>query len=312
MIDETHTCPRCAYELSGETSRWSDSCPLRGRCPECGLEFEWAAVLTESRRRLDGLVEHSKGVGQFFAWSWRTWRLTLKPWRFWSVVELHHDVRVPRLLLWLALVLPVMHLINAKTTLAWYQFGSVLPSAPGWHLVNPFLHPVVAISGDWADTPYVFWMIGSWPRTAWWLLLFAPLWPVALLVMPISLRRARVRWAHVARAAVYSVSVPALYFVIQLGANLATIVRYEIGPRIRPAMWHWDLDMIGYVRELLEQGLIVLGIPWLAAWWYFTLTRGWKLRHGWAVWLALVVLIAAALITMVGVQVTFGGRTYRI
>lgn len=29
---------------------WSRACPLRGLCPECGLEFEWADMVGSSKR----------------------------------------------------------------------------------------------------------------------------------------------------------------------------------------------------------------------------------------------------------------------
>jgi hypothetical protein len=38
-------CPRCGYDLSAATFGWRDSCPLGGRCSECGLEFGWRDVL---------------------------------------------------------------------------------------------------------------------------------------------------------------------------------------------------------------------------------------------------------------------------
>ena len=38
-------CPRCGYDLSAATFGWSESCPLGGRCSECGLEFGWRDVL---------------------------------------------------------------------------------------------------------------------------------------------------------------------------------------------------------------------------------------------------------------------------
>jgi hypothetical protein len=37
-------CPRCGYDLSAATFGWSESCPLDGRCSECGLEFGWREI----------------------------------------------------------------------------------------------------------------------------------------------------------------------------------------------------------------------------------------------------------------------------
>ena len=38
-------CPRFGYHLSAPTLGWGESCPLGGRCSECGLEFGWRDVL---------------------------------------------------------------------------------------------------------------------------------------------------------------------------------------------------------------------------------------------------------------------------
>lgn len=41
-------CPRCSYDLRGTMGDWSRACPLRGVCPECGLQFEWAEMIGAS------------------------------------------------------------------------------------------------------------------------------------------------------------------------------------------------------------------------------------------------------------------------
>ena len=38
-------CPKCSYDLRGTMGDWSLACPLRGVCPECGLQFEWAEMI---------------------------------------------------------------------------------------------------------------------------------------------------------------------------------------------------------------------------------------------------------------------------
>ena len=40
-------CPKCSYDLRGTMGDWSRACPLRGVCPECGLQFEWAEMIGE-------------------------------------------------------------------------------------------------------------------------------------------------------------------------------------------------------------------------------------------------------------------------
>ena len=42
QVEQAHRdCPRCGYDLSGEIATWTEACPVRGLCTECGLEFAW-------------------------------------------------------------------------------------------------------------------------------------------------------------------------------------------------------------------------------------------------------------------------------
>ena len=43
-------CPRCGYDLRTSVAEWTESCPLHGRCVECGLEFEWGELLNPRAR----------------------------------------------------------------------------------------------------------------------------------------------------------------------------------------------------------------------------------------------------------------------
>lgn len=43
--DSMPGCPRCGYPLEGAASGWSDRCPLRHTCTECGLEIDLVRLL---------------------------------------------------------------------------------------------------------------------------------------------------------------------------------------------------------------------------------------------------------------------------
>ena len=96
MTTPTHStsCPRCGYDQSGTVATWSHSCPTRGTCSECGLEFEWANILNPFRGRLPGLLEHARGMRQTFRWTFTTFGWMLLPHRFWKRVEMHHTIRL--------------------------------------------------------------------------------------------------------------------------------------------------------------------------------------------------------------------------
>ncbi|MFK7959929.1 MAG: hypothetical protein AB8G96_05325 [Phycisphaerales bacterium] len=39
-------CPRCGHHIGGIISSWAESCPLAGRCSECGLDFRWGEAIS--------------------------------------------------------------------------------------------------------------------------------------------------------------------------------------------------------------------------------------------------------------------------
>jgi hypothetical protein len=55
---------------------WSQACPLRGICPECGQEFDWADMVGSPRRRMVRVADTMSDwfglsrtrTRQFFRW----------------------------------------------------------------------------------------------------------------------------------------------------------------------------------------------------------------------------------------------------
>lgn len=52
-------CPKCAYSFEGEFAAWRESCPLRGRCPECGFGFAWGDLFGTTRAKGGGRARPS-------------------------------------------------------------------------------------------------------------------------------------------------------------------------------------------------------------------------------------------------------------
>ena len=50
-------CPRCGYDQRGEMAKWADSCPLTSVCTECGLEIDWAELISPKFERPAWCVE---------------------------------------------------------------------------------------------------------------------------------------------------------------------------------------------------------------------------------------------------------------
>ncbi|MCK4341790.1 MAG: hypothetical protein KAY37_08720 [Phycisphaerae bacterium] len=92
---EVH-CPRCGYDLR---------LLPQPRCPECGLQFEWAEVIAAARQRLHcPLFEYQwryRPVRSFFS----TLGRALVPWRLWKTTRLAVEPKVRPLLAMVPLVL---------------------------------------------------------------------------------------------------------------------------------------------------------------------------------------------------------------
>ncbi len=90
-------CPRCGYDQRGVIETWKDSCPLNGICSECGLEIEWAELLSDKIKRPAWNVEC---VNRSRSVPWRsvtTLARSLWPWGFWRSLQMHHETRWRRI-----------------------------------------------------------------------------------------------------------------------------------------------------------------------------------------------------------------------
>ena len=82
-VDPKQRCPRCGYDLRGLVASWTDRCPRRESCTECGYEVDWSEQFDEHRlpgwyvesaKRLPGVVTRTPGtflrmLPPGFAWS---------------------------------------------------------------------------------------------------------------------------------------------------------------------------------------------------------------------------------------------------
>ncbi len=91
---------------------WDSACPVEGQCSECGLEFAWREVLVDYERTNPRHVEHCPRRAIPFA-AVRTLLWCILPWVFWKRVELKHEPRVGRMLLWLTMLLIGMHIASS-------------------------------------------------------------------------------------------------------------------------------------------------------------------------------------------------------
>lgn len=310
VIPPRITCPRCAYDLSGSVAAWVDSCPVRGTCPECGLTYRWAHVFNPDLLRLPRFVEHAKGFRQFARWALLTWLWALLPWVFWSRVELHHRTRPWVMAAWLLFIALACRVPKAALE---YFYGAATGwvSLNDWSLLNPLTVPVISIRGSFARLPKIDPMWDAWPSSACWLLTFVALFPVLLLLMPISMSRATIRPAHVLRATIFSAAWPLLYLLQELAFDIVFFVHLELTPPAQLVNAWRFYPTLEPIREWTFQIIVVGGVAWGMLWWLLALVKGWKLRHGALAWALLMFITGCICTALYGFEVTLFGHVYR-
>lgn len=291
-------CPRCGYDLSGAVAAWnhvrSPSCPVHGTCSECGLEFPWGDALNPELLVPPWSFEH--------ACSWlplkflRTIIVALWPFKLWSDLRMAHPVRTRRLLVLVAVGVPFVHVLFISAPLAaslldhaaraasnagWAdEFGIVIQNA--W----PYSDELAgALLGSRAPARGLPTAVRPWAVLVWlWWVLMAPMF----LFLPTTLRRCRVRRAHLLRVGAYSL-------VFGAGAVLLlTCATRGITSGLRgTVLWRSRLGMgpdAMWLREI-AWGLwrwSVWGSPMLCAgtligFWGLAASRYLKLPRPWAI-----------------------------
>lgn len=120
-----------------------------------------------------------------------------------------------------------------------------------------------------------------------WLVVLAIGLPLSLVLLPVSLRRAKVRWAHIGRVFLYSLALPLLL----LQATVAVWLTAAIG---------WPAERIDDEMWMLPT---MFALPvMLMCWWWAAIKHYLRLPHALAV-----VVVHAVLCVLVAVAVMFWG-----
>ena len=317
----TPACPRCAYDLSGIASTWTDRCPLAGTCSECGLDLHWVDAYFPDRERVRGLIEHSRGPFQSAWWSLRTLWLVARPWSFWRRVTMAMTPHTARAFAWVGLL-----------TLAFWVAGSLCSNAVFLYLhatgytsfstahgvFNGWTQPVIVSQQNytWTAPLYV-----ATPAGFIWDSLPAPLgdpdsggtgdfavaataasvlvgiltWPLLFLVLRDTRKLGRVHRRHILRAVAYSTAalalLPFLRFVDVLAWSRWAAAGYTTARGWRTAPW----STLGRLVPL-DLAAAAAALLWVQLWWCFAISRGFRLNAALPLWslLAVVSLLASA------------------
>lgn len=126
----------------------------------------------------------------------------------------------------------------------------------------------------------IIWLIWGVAMTA--------LLPLSFALMPFSMRRAKVRWAHVVRATAYSLFIP---------LTMIWITALLLGPAI----------FFGWKDAEHLYGSLVRYVPWLAIalWWHAAASRYLKIPHA---WLTIALLTLMCLLILLGVSAAIDER----
>ncbi len=250
-------CPRCGYDLRGAVHSWRESCPMEGRCAECGLDFEWSWMF---RQRLHPwLFEHQWKRLHLFSAA-RTMLVSCRPGRLCREITLMHPVRLrPLIGLVAGLVLIIIPIRAAGLIYAMVNAG-VMRGAAWWSSRFPIgFGGILRLE---AEEFAVY--VGS-------VVLLSPL---AFVAIPASLQRIKVRPAHVVRMWLYMlIGVATIVLVISIIQSAWHFIFAQDTPRLmRLGDWrilpftlneHWArLIFVDTVRPVW-----VIAVLWTWRWW---------------------------------------------
>lgn len=296
--------------MIGQTSLWRESCPLRGRCSECGLEFRWSHVLGEAARVAWLFEARERQFGGAWRRLWRTsWR-ALWPRKFWTSVDLATPIHRGRLVMFMAVWVLGAHLLGATgNTLAMVngrRWGNGLLEELWWTMreepgefaammLQPFREPGVVMGREVA----VWWVVCGW-------LPVMLSTPIVFMVLGETLARAGggktgrgVRRVHIVRGLAYAPplvlawSIPMA--VVMAGAMaLRALVPAATGP-------------IGLAETVGIVTALVAAMGAQMWWWSAFATRYLKIRHAAATAVVAVLVGMLATVTLVmGIAMNWG------
>lgn len=274
-LDRELRCPRCDYNLHMLTSP---------RCPECGLEFVWSALLSIPEYRQDcPIFEYrwrKRPVRSFIYTLW----LVLRPWNCWRTIRVEYEPRLLPIAAQVILLLTFQSFVLMAAFLLWiFSFG--LTRASGYSLVEEARRYLFGFASLSSYAPMLLRLAAPLP------LILAPLF-----VYRFTYSQWRIRWQHVVRVGVYSwmawlVSGATIQLVFSLYSHLPLHVK--LFPRFRPT---------AVVETMIESIPISVFLLALA----LGFKRYLKLRRAWLAAVASFLITTTAFATFSVAYVTYG------
>jgi len=306
----TPACPRCGYDQAGEVARWETMCPLQGKCSECGLDFEWRLVMRPELQVPRWFIETAEVGSRRWAAVGTAWRSIL-PWIFWRKVRMEYPIVLRyalavSLIIFIAcyLLMVAVSQLTLQLNFGATRWGAILEYLP----VSGFWLPF-SDNEDWIFyTPYSTstaansWKITSIDQvlsaTDLLVLLSAFLMPLTFRLLPVTLRRCKVRKEHLVRIALYSTPWVLLW--------AGPLMRF-VGWALLKVNWTFGIRGPGFdlywISGMFSDRTAAMVVPVCALWlfvvWGFACSRYLRLPTAWAVAAAMVIICTLTSVLLV-------------
>lgn len=299
--DRPAACPRCGYDQRGEMAKWMQSCPLVSTCTECGLLIDWRELFNPDFSMPSWCVESAEKWRQIPWRSVKTLWMMLRPWRFWRDLRMSHEIRWSRIVgMWTMLLIVIYFTMGATQALQYARLvrwglssGFITIGDTVRDCAVNFLAPFSPIGTVWTGTcmRYAADLWGHGLKPAIYFLLANVVMAAGFMLLPISRRRAKVRYRHVLRILAYGLAfaMPPL-LVLSLGVIQA---RRQYGP------FDW--------AEEWRLPSLLLALAAFVVWWSLATSRYLRMPHSWGIG---AVLTAIAALVVVLLMALTGDRSF--
>lgn len=323
------TCPRCGYDLQGQVDTWrvplnsqadvvrfengdvhdgevGAKCPLKGTCSECGLAFEWKFVFRPELAGPGWFVETRRvsAVRAFFATALRL--IFLLPFfheRTGVKIETpRHWERVVRYVAVCVVAIPAISFLLRQilgVVVLWQLMRKPLSESTYLVLTNTpkdLLHFITTLEFA-GETNWFF--VGACSSLGFALM---------MTVLPYTRAKAKVKMAHVIRAAAYSmtwVALPTLLEMLVVSLD-CTASLLPAAPR-RPAM---TFDLKEFLRDIAADfssgnfRMLLIGATaiWCYLYWWQVMRKWWRMEEAGIAYVACAVPVAMMVITALAYQ----------
>ncbi len=307
-------CPRCGYDQTGEVARWSESCPLEGVCSECGQAFEWVRSFHPHRADIRWLPDHAAGFWSLLARCCRVIPRAATPPRFWRRVGIDAAFSPVAWLVFLMFWPVALRLGSISAYLLAHELfwrGQIRlgrATVAGISRQRDELIQAALTSPGLTQGEF---RAGEGPALLATALTSMVVIPAMFLVLPWTRRQAKLRAAHIVRAAVYSTVCLLPLLLLELG-----ITGIGLGAALNGRLvsnWRGGgLDQAFQTLVGVYQSwtLALLTLAWVLWWWHEAIVRGWNIHRGGTIWSLLTV--CAVLASVVVLSLTSRELLYLI